>query len=343
MATVPNRYYNSPWIAQAAANLTDALFGSPERDYQRLQAENLQAQMERQRKQDAIAEQARSREQGARQGLAGYLRSIEGRDFSDEDYAKIGAYGVESGDNLGNVILGIIGRRGITGMQQAGANTRADASNQTKLDIAEGNNQTRLDIAGSNNQTRRDIAGANNQTKRDISDKSNQTRIDVAKIGAEQKALDRMARKERDAIRGERLLRKNHRDEFMVDAFINTISKERNVELTPEQRQEVRKAAISGNMSADEAWDKVIGDAERQPGERGFFGFGSEGPGTYDTPNLGNVVAAPPPAASASPLPSSAAPPKTPPPAAIQFLQQNPTPQNKAFFVQKYGSLPPGM
>jgi len=36
---VANRYYNSPYLAQAAGNLGDALFGSPQREYTRAQTE----------------------------------------------------------------------------------------------------------------------------------------------------------------------------------------------------------------------------------------------------------------------------------------------------------------
>lgn len=43
MPTVPNRYYNSPWIAQAAQNMSAALFGDPETELRRLQTQKLQA------------------------------------------------------------------------------------------------------------------------------------------------------------------------------------------------------------------------------------------------------------------------------------------------------------
>lgn len=45
MPTRPNRFYNDPQIGQIAANLTDALFGSPERDAQRLQADAYRQQL----------------------------------------------------------------------------------------------------------------------------------------------------------------------------------------------------------------------------------------------------------------------------------------------------------
>src|SRR5262245_38697748 len=59
MPTVPNRYYNSPWIAQAAQNLSDALFGSPERDLQLLQGQRMQQEITR--NEELMHEQAEDR------------------------------------------------------------------------------------------------------------------------------------------------------------------------------------------------------------------------------------------------------------------------------------------
>src|SRR5262252_1054555 len=52
MPTVPNRYYNSPWIAEATANLTDALFGNPEREAASLRGQQIRAEMARQQEAD---------------------------------------------------------------------------------------------------------------------------------------------------------------------------------------------------------------------------------------------------------------------------------------------------
>ena len=78
MPTVPNRYYNSPWIAQAATNLSDAMFGNPDRELQSLQAQQIRQSMERQTMLDEVAAQEREQQQIAQMRLGDVVTAQPG-------------------------------------------------------------------------------------------------------------------------------------------------------------------------------------------------------------------------------------------------------------------------
>lgn len=71
---VPNRYYNSPWIADAARNLSIALVGDPDRDAAR---EQRAFEMQRAREADVLAAQERDRQAQARRALAQLATATE--------------------------------------------------------------------------------------------------------------------------------------------------------------------------------------------------------------------------------------------------------------------------
>jgi hypothetical protein len=61
MSQVPNRYYNSPWIADAAKNLSLAIAGDPERDAARLSQKRTEMLMKREEEKAALEAQDRAK------------------------------------------------------------------------------------------------------------------------------------------------------------------------------------------------------------------------------------------------------------------------------------------
>lgn len=103
----PNRYYNSPWIADAARNLSMAIYGDPEAEAAR---ERQQFEMDRARAQDQRTESDRLARQTGMQAFSNALRSLP-ENPSYEDLGGLASiYGQIPGADVGDV-MGLLASR----------------------------------------------------------------------------------------------------------------------------------------------------------------------------------------------------------------------------------------
>lgn len=137
MATIPNRYYDSPWIGAAAQNLTEAMFGSPERELARVQGEKAQNEMYRQAHLDAQADEDRTRVTGAREGMVKQLEAMSTPGYvpNDSDYAKLASFSAQGDAKLGETMNllaqnspGYLQKMGLLNRREQGLDGRNDDS-----------------------------------------------------------------------------------------------------------------------------------------------------------------------------------------------------------------------
>lgn len=323
MATVPNRYYNSPWIAQAAANLTDALFGSPERDYQRLQAKKLQADMDRQAMLDDQAKQDRERKLTSQRLLGEIVApgvddaAVQGKlqEFlaaGGDTTAGFAAASTASPtfkskaalqDDKQRAALELMGQRLTSqeGMfndrlkymydslaQALGiANMRNDTT-QRGQDISSGDRRYATDAQAKIAEMR----DKTTQRGQDITSSDRRYGVDV---GAASRQRVQELRNKGAAGRGIK-----RRDAFLISADIDDRAAQLGIRLDPYQKAQVQRFAEEEGVPVGEAMAMVLQGTSFVPGEEHFFG--ADDPGTLVSPTpmgLADVLSVAPPPAQA--------------------------------------------
>lgn len=305
MATVPNRYYNSPWIAQAAANLTDALFGNPERDYQRLQAQKLQADMDRQAVLDTQAKEDRERKFTS-QRLLGDIVAPGVDDAAVQ--AKLKEYLAAGGDTTAGfaaastasptfkskaalqddkqrAALELMGQRLTSqeGMLNDRLRYMYDSLAQA-LGIANMRNATTLHGQAVASDDRRyatdaqtDIAQMRDETTRRGQDITSTDRRYGIDIGAASRQRVQELRNKGAGGRGIK-----RRDAFIISADIDDRAAQLGIKLDPYQKAQVQRFAEEEGVPVGEAMAIVLQGTSFVPGEEHFFG--SDDPGTLVSP-----------------------------------------------------------
>lgn len=305
MATVPNRYYNSPWIAQAAANLTDALFGNPERDYQRLQAQKLQADMDRQAVLDKQTLQDRERKLTS-QRLLGEIVAPGIDDAAVQ--AKLQEYLAAGGDTTAGfaaastssptfkskaalqddkqrAALELMGQRLTSqeGMfndrlkymydslaQALGLANMRDTTTRRGQDISSSDRRYATDAQA-------DIANMRDATTRRGQDITSTDRRYGIDVGAASRQRVQELRNKAAAGRGIK-----RRDAFLISADIDDRAAQLGIKLDPYQKAQVQRFAEEEGVPVGEAMAIVLEGTSFVPGEEHFFG--ADDPGTLVSP-----------------------------------------------------------
>jgi hypothetical protein len=276
MSTVPNRYYNNPWIKDAAANLTDALFGSPERDYQRLQSKKLEADMQRQAMLDEQAMQDRGRKFG-QQRLLGEIVAPGLDDAAVQ--AKLQEYLSTGGDTTS----------GFAAASTASPTFKAKAALQDdkqkavldqlgqRLTSQEGMFNSKLGYMYESLAQALGIATMRNSTQLRGQTLGSEDRRYATDVGAASR--ERVQQLKDKAASGRGVKR---RDAFLISADIDDRAAQLGVRLDPYQKAQVQRIAEEEGVPVGEAMAIVLQGASFVPGEENFFG--ADDPGTLTTP-----------------------------------------------------------
>lgn len=336
MATsVPNRYYNSPYIAMAAQNLSDALFGNPETEYRRLQMDQIEANMARAAEQDRIAREDRA------STLTG-MRNLSDA-FAGVTYDEKGNPMPEALNRLGAAAAMIPGLNPVQLIAPYGRLSGIGLQNQGALE--------RVITQEEGDTTRTTMTEEGKDRRLDTTEAGKDRRLDVTETGKNERAAAEWAARERmnDKVVAQRAAAaatKQGRQPVVIQGRVLTDIK-RGVDagieasgapMTPEERAELiaqigedvqttRNVPLSVQRVWDQKvspqlrsrWPGAIGDVLRTVGldpQKEYLNV--ESAGSAPT-SMGDVLA---PAATGEGAPPAAAPAEQLPPAALQQLKE---------------------
>jgi hypothetical protein len=346
MATsVPNRYYNSPWIAQASQNLSEALFGSPERELQSLQMQKIRADMQHQDELDRIAAEDRATGQLGMKNLSDAFRTVKYDEKGNPTPESLNALAAVAATIPGANPINLVSPYGRTygiGLSQAGATERTGMTTATT--------ERGQDITATTQRRGQDITSETQRRGQDIkattSDEDRVARLQIADKNIEARAARAAAAKGKTPYPITGTVLKD------IRRGIATLERESGESLTPEDRHELEgiigeDVQTTRNVPASlqriwtqqvqrkrgSRWTGSVGDVLRKIGldpQKEYLAVEPEGP------SLGDVLTQP----GGMPAAAPATPTQSAPPAALEYLRAHP--ETKAQFKAKYGYLPPG-
>lgn len=303
MATIPNRYYNSPWIADAARNLASALYGDPEREARQ---EQMRYERSRQERMDQIAIADHERKLAGQQLLgdivapglddaavqAAMQAAITGG--VDPTQAMTAAGTVSPKYRASQALQDDKQAAALQQMQYKIASQEAMFGDRLGLLYAQLAQEGRLgDQRNATTQRGQDMSSAD---RRYVADTGAQSREKAAQIRANAGGKDKI----------------NRRDAFLISADIDQRAASMGVKLDPYQKAQIQAIAEREGVPVSEAMAAVMQGGEVVPGESHLFG--ADDPATLQLPapiTFADVFAprgAPAPAAiTATPQPPASA------------------------------------